>query len=272
MVPSLLWMEDGRFGEFPKPTAPIRLPSMKIVAIIPARSGSKSIADKNMQKVRGHSLIGWAVSVARATQCNEIFIDTDSREYAAEAEAYGAVAPFLRRAEFASDSSTDTETFSEFTSRLGLEARTMLVHLRPTTPLRSPKLVQSAIEAYLAAAGSRSALRSVHEMPESAYKTFELTSEKLLRPLRGLADSVESANQPRQMFPTTYSANGYVDVFPVENLRGGEGIHGAKVMGLLTPQSLEVDSSHELSIIRLLAEDPQFDEQVARMDKTSNDL
>jgi len=245
---------------------------LKIISVVPARSGSKSIRDKNLQKVRGHSLIAWAVTVATSISESNTFIDTDSPEYAAEAAKYGAIVPFLRRPELASDTTSDTESFREFASRMALDDDTAIVHLRPTTPLRNQNVLKRALEQFQSNASSRFSLRSLHEMAESAYKCFEVDSDGLIYPLRGLVVSAEQANQPRQSFPKTYVANGYVDIFKASNLQEFNSIHGPEIQSFLTGTAVEVDSPHELEVLRLLAESSEFDRLVHQMDRKVADV
>lgn len=235
--------------------------------MVPARSGSKSIQDKNLQKVRGHSLIAWAVTVATSISEASTFIDTDSPEYAAEATMYGAVVPFLRRPELAGDTTSDTESFAEFANRMALDDDTAIVHLRPTTPLRNQNVVRKALEQFQSNASSRFSLRSLHEMPESAYKCFEVDPNGLIHSLRGLVGSTEQANQPRQSFPTTYIANGYIDIFKASNLQEFQSIHGPEIQSFITETAVEVDSLHELEVLRLLAKSNEFDPLVHQMDR-----
>lgn len=235
--------------------------------MVPARSGSKSIQDKNLQKIRGHSLIAWAVTVATNISEASTFIDTDSPEYAAEATMYGAVVPFLRHPELAGDTTSDTESFAEFAKRMALDGDTAIVHLRPTTPLRNQNVVKKALEQFQSNASSRFSLRSLHEMPESAYKCFEVDPNGLIQSLRGLVASTEQANQPRQSFPTTYVANGYIDIFKASNLQEFQSIHGPEIQSFITETAVEVDSLHELEVLRLLAESNEFDSLVNQMDR-----
>lgn len=241
--------------------------SLRLISVVPARSGSKSIRDKNLQRIRGHSLIAWAVTIASNISGSTTFIDTDSPVYAAEATKYGALVPFLRRPELALDSTSDTQMFAEFTNRMGLNDDTAIIHLRPTTPLRNNEVVKMALEKFWSNSSLCFSLRSVHEMPESAYKSVELDANGILQPLHGLVETTEQANQPRQSFPTTYSANGYVDIFKVSNLRQFRSIHGPKIQSLVTENTMEVDSVHELELIRLLAESNEFDTLVREMDR-----
>ena len=136
-----------------------------------------------------------------------------------------------------------------------------LVHLRPTTPLRDVKVVDAAIEAILASSDS-TALRSAHEMPESAYKCFEIQNG-VLKTVGTGSYELDAANQARQQFPKTYQANGYVDVLKSSFVLQHHRIHGNKVLGYVTPRVVEVDSLEEFQLLEY---------QIARDKKIINEL
>lgn len=237
------------------------------IAVVPARSGSKSIQDKNLQKIEGHSLIGWAVHAASQLHCTEVYLDTDSAVYAIEGERYGATVPFLRNEEFAGDGASDTDTFREFISRSGIDQSSVLVHIRPTTPLRKTTVLKDALAVFVQNSARASSLRSIHEMAETAYKSFELGKDGVLMPLEGLVDSTEAANLPRQSFPATFVANGYIDIFPSSNIELFGSLHGPKIMGFVTEATPEIDSHNELHLARLLSTHESFQKEANLMTK-----
>jgi N-acylneuraminate cytidylyltransferase len=231
---------------------------MKIVAIVPARSGSKSVVDKNLQEVQGISLLAWSVGISKMVDVAiPVFVDTDSPDYALEAQKSGATVPFLRHENLASDTSTDFETLKAFCSGLELSPDTIVLHLRPTTPLRSPNVVRRGVRTFVDGANAFTALRSVHENPTSPYKAFEMEPDKQLKPVAGLTRSMAESNLPRQSFPTTYLGNGYVDLFRVSNLTEYGTVHGPRVLGFVTEFALDADSEEELTQIRLASNQPE---------------
>ena len=81
-----------------------------IVCIIPARSGSKGIQDKNIVNLGGHPLLAWTIATAKKSNLiNRTVVSTDSKEYQKIAREYGAEAPFLRPSNISQDNSTDLE-------------------------------------------------------------------------------------------------------------------------------------------------------------------
>jgi len=192
----------------------------------------------------GHPLIGWSVrAAARSNRIDRVVVSTDSAVYAEIGKSYGAEVPFLRPPELASDLSPDLGFlqhaigwFSEHHDRVP----DFWVHLRPTTPLRDVAVIDSAISSILNDEDA-SALRSVHEMSESAYKAFELDGGRLKQVGTG-STALDSANAARQSFAKTFFANGYVDVIRTRLIREHGQMHGDRVRGFVTPAVIEIDT------------------------------
>ena len=138
-------------------------------------------------------------------------VSTDSEEYAKIALDAGAEVPFLRPKKFSDDYSTDYDFIRHAIDFLDLtgDQPDYIAHIRPTTPYRRPELLDQAISAFCDNENS-SALRSVHAMSESAYKTLEITSSGFLKQIGSEGTELDAANDAR--FPITYFANGYIDV------------------------------------------------------------
>ena len=125
----------------------------------------------------------------------------------------------------------------------------LIVHLRPTTPLRCPEVIDRAITSFLNVPEA-TALRSVHRMSESAYKCFERGHDQRLMLLGNNSYDVDSANAARQSFPDTFTANGYVDILSVENIKKTNLLHGSYVIGFETENTIEVDTKDDLDLLK----------------------
>jgi N-acylneuraminate cytidylyltransferase len=112
--------------------------------------------------------------------------------------------------------------------------------------LRDPNLIDAAVAAFRTATHV-TALRSVHEMAESAYKTFEITAGGRLKRLGSDSTALDAANNARQQFPATYVANGYVDVLSTAFIRRSDLIHGDQVLPFITPPVVEVDGEPDFA-------------------------
>ena len=226
----------------------------KIVALIPARSGSKGVPDKNIRKLGGFTLIEWAIKACKKSLLIEdIYISTDSENYAKEAIRAGAKAPFLRPKNISDDFSKDYDMVIHALNWLKLndEEPEIGVHIRPTSPLRDPIVIDEAIKCFLNKPKATS-LRSVHEMSESAYKTFEISKKGNLMPLLSEQNNIDSSNNPRQMFPNTYIANGYVDILSSIYIRNFKSMHGDNVVPFLTAATTEVDEEDDFTYLNYL--------------------
>jgi N-acylneuraminate cytidylyltransferase len=221
---------------------------MDVFALVTARSGSKGIPDKNLKQIGNHSLLEWSIkSALKSSQITKVFLSTDSAEYAKLGESFGAIVPFLRPAELASDTAVDLDVINHFLTKIK-ELPDAVVHIRPTTPLRKPQIISDAVLNFMKLKNEITALRSVHEMSESAYKTFEVSEQGFLKPLTSVADG-DKANLPRQAFPKTYQANGYVDVLNPQFILKEHKLHGNKIFAFKTPVVTEVDSFTDLEYL-----------------------
>ena len=221
------------------------------IAIIPARSGSKGVPDKNIKSLGGRPLIAYSIQAGlMAENIDRVIVSTDSENYAAIAKEYGAEVPFLRPVEISTDFSTDYEFIRHALDWLKASEGKIpeyIVHLRPSTPLRDPAVVAAAVEAFRKDKEA-TALRSVHEMSESAYKCFCIESGHLVDLVIG-STNLEGANNARQSYPKTYHGNGYVDVLRSEFVLEHGKIHGDRVMAYVTDVIHEVDSETDFDYI-----------------------
>lgn len=232
-----------------------------VVALIPARAGSKGVPHKNIKNLGGRPLIEWSIRAClKSRLIDRVIVSTDSQEYGDLAIKLGAEVPFLRPAEISGDRSTDYDFVVhalDWFAANGGEPE-LLVHIRPTTPYRNPSLVDAAIEVFRNESRA-TALRSVHEMSESAYKTFEIAAAGQLKRLGADSTALDAANNARQQFPATYQANGYVDVLSSQFVRSHGLIHGDWVVPFITPTVVEVDTLDDFDHLEfLLSRDPDI--------------
>ena len=230
-----------------------------VLAIIPARSGSKGVTGKNIRLLGGHPLLAYSIAAAKAVKSiDRVIVSTDSVEYVRISKNYGAEAPFLRPADLAADSSGDYEFFKHALDWLQVNEKynpEYLVHLRPTTPFRDSSCIEAAIQT-IKKNPEATALRSLHEMSESAYKTFEIDNG-YTKPVFSDVLDIEASNRPRQMFKTTYDANGYVDVIRTSYVLEHKKIHGDRVIAYVTPRVYEVDVPEDFEYLEyLISKDP----------------
>ena len=222
----------------------------EIIALIPARSGSKGVINKNIMLFNGIPLIAYSIAAATKSKLiDRVIVSTDSKEYADIALKYGAEVPFLRPKNIAGDNATDQQFFShaiDWLKENELFIPKFIAHLRPTTPIRDPQILDKALNSFINS--QFSALRSCHEMTESSYKTFEIEDMKLKTICSGSFD-IESTNSNRQSYAKTFEANGYIDIIRSDMIKNQGGIHGSSVKAFITDISYEVDSLNDIEIM-----------------------
>ena len=231
-----------------------------IISIIPARGGSKGVPGKNIKTLAGYPLIAYSIIASKlSNRISRTIISTDSEQIAQIAKTYGAEVPFLRPAGIAQDKSTDREfivhALDWFRDKEGREPD-FIVHVRPTSPLRDPALIDDAIQMIIRQ-DEATALRSVHEIPESPYKMFAIEAGYLA----GLYPDdprPEYYNMPRQNFPPVYKPNGYVDIIKRKTVRESESLHGPKMLSFITPVCVEVDTQGEFDYLEFEIKNGNF--------------
>jgi len=226
-----------------------------VVALVPARSGSKGIKNKNLRVLQGKSLLDWSIRAGRETQgVSRVVVSTNSTEYAEVAKKAGAEVPFLRPDSISQDKSVDFEFVKHALDFFSSEGQIpdLIVHLRPTTPFRDPKIMDQAIlEGFKRRAGVTS-MRSVHVMSESAYKSFEISDSGNLVSAFSKSKELDPANAGRQSFPKTYSPNGYIDLLYPDQILNSGLLHGDNVSPIITENTIEIDGEPELSMAQAL--------------------
>ena len=222
-----------------------------VVAIIPARSSSKGVPGKNIKLLAGKPLLAYSIAAARLSRkIDRVIVSTDSEHYANIAREYGAETPFIRPAELSADSSGDYEWIKHALDWIedndGYQPE-YLVHLRPTTPLREVSYIDGAIER-IKKDNDATALRSMHEMSETAYKTLEIEGGYLKCICSGSFD-IDAANLPRQTYEKTYVANGYVDIIRSSFVIENEKVLGNRVIAYITPGITDIDTLEDFEYL-----------------------
>ncbi len=218
-----------------------------VIAIIPARSGSKSVTDKNIKLLSGHPLIAYSIVAAKLSkEIKRVVVSTDSEEYAEIAKKYGAEVPFIRPEIYSKDSSTDRDFFIHAMNWFKDNENTVpeyWVQLRPTTPLRNPEKIDKAISMILSD-DTATSLRSGHKAPESPLKWFIKRDNYF----KGLIEN-EEYNLPKESFEDIYIPDGYVDIVKTSYLLNNEKTHGENIISFESPVCTEIDSIEEFNYI-----------------------
>ena len=223
-------------------------------AIILARSGSKSIKDKNIVLINNKPLVNYTIETCLASKkINRIFFLTDSQKYVDLVNKYPIEIPYIRSKKVSKDNSTDYSTIKDFLHRikkLDYKLPNLLIHMRPTSPIREAEVVDKAIKEFIKKKQYTS-LRSIHEMEESAYKTVEINKNKLVSSFSKIED-LDKINKARQNYNKTFYPNGYVDILRVNYIFKNNRLYGNKVMPFITADPIEIDSKRKISFLEFM--------------------
>ena len=238
---------------------------MSIICLIGARGGSKSIPDKNIRLLGQHPLIAYSIAAGKMSQyVQDVVVSTDSEKIADVAKQYGASVPVLRPAEYAQDNSLDIDYFQHYLQFLksnGQEIPDLILHLRPTTPLRDVAVIDQAL-AYMMEHTQATALRSMHESVMSPYKMFK-QGEEFAEALMPDPNQKESYNLSRQAFEPTYSPNGYVDVVRSEVVLETGMFHGPRIKLWETERVPDIDTLDDFEYAHRKFEDQRYQPLIA---------
>lgn len=223
---------------------------MNIIAIIPARGGSKGIPQKNIIDLGGLPLLAWSIRVARAAKVlDEVYVSTDDDEIAKIAKEYGARVPFLRPKELATDKATTVDAISHFILKLKMENNCpdIVVLLQPTQPFRSVETIIKAIEAYKLTGSGVVSVSRVAEHPV-LMRYFDKSTSVLTRLLGNVNSTVR-----RQDFSEVCRVNGAVYVNSVEDYLQKKSLNDNPI-GVITTEleGVDIDTLDDLDYARFL--------------------
>ncbi|HBI62959.1 MAG TPA: hypothetical protein DDY31_17445 [Lachnospiraceae bacterium] len=218
----------------------------EVLAIIPARSGSKSVKDKNIRLIDGKPMIAYSIEHAQQAKCiDRVIVSTDSEEYAAIAREYGAETPFLRPAEYATDTALDFDVFFHALSYLEREEGyipELVVQLRPTYPIRKIEDIDAMV-AYMRGHRDVDSMRCIAPAKEVAYKMWHKDEQGMLSPI--MRDIPECYNMPRQQLPKVYYQNACIDVIRTEVITMKHSMSGEKIAGYEMDDNFDIDTEEE---------------------------
>ena len=196
---------------------------VEVLALIPARGGSKGLPRKNIKSLGGYPLIGYSIAAAlKAELVTRTIVSTDDSEIADLSREYGAEVPFLRPDEFAQDNTRDLPVFQHALSWLSEQENyhpDVVVQLRPTSPFRPPGLIDGAIQTLLNFPEATS-VRGVVPSKQNPFKMWRVQADGKMAPLLE-TDYPEPFNMPRQELPPTYWQTGHIDVINSKTIQNG---------------------------------------------------
>lgn len=218
---------------------------MEVLAIIPARGGSKGIPRKNIRPFAGYPLIAWSIAAARqARSVTRLIVSTDDAAIAAVARQYGAEVPFLRPAELAQDQTPDWPVFEHALRWLAEQEGyrpEIVVQLRPTSPIRPPWCVDEAVRILLEHEEA-DCVRGVVPAGQNPFKMWRIDPQSgRMSPLLTLPGIDEPYNAPRQILPPVFWQTGHIDAIRARTILEKRSMTGDVIYPLLLDARYTVD-------------------------------
>jgi YrbI family 3-deoxy-D-manno-octulosonate 8-phosphate phosphatase len=217
----------------------------EVLAIIPARGGSKGIPGKNIREFAGFPLIVYSIAAGRqAKTVTRVVVSTDSEEIAAVSRQYGAETPFLRPLEYAQDNTLDLPVFRHALEWLAQHENyrpDVVVQLRPTSPVRPRTCVDDAVKLLLDHPQADS-VRGVVPAGQNPFKMWRVDpATGQMRPLLSVDGVAEPYNAPRQVLPPVHWQTGHIDAIRVGTILEKNSMSGDIILSLLIDPRFTVD-------------------------------
>lgn len=221
----------------------------KILAIIPARAGSKSVPNKNIRLINNKPILAYSIEHAKKSKyINRIILSTDSEEYAKIGRDFGAETPFIRPTEYATDTALDIDVFYHALEHLKTIENyipDIVVQLRPTYPVRNPADIDNMIEILLKN-DKIDSVRSLTPAKEIPFKMWTMDNTGQLSPI--CKEITECYNMPRQELPVAYYQNACIDVIRSRVILDNRSMTGNNIYGYLMKDNFDIDTEDDFKL------------------------
>ncbi|TSC78302.1 MAG: N-acylneuraminate cytidylyltransferase [Parcubacteria group bacterium Gr01-1014_33] len=234
-----------------------------ILAIIPARGGSKSIPKKSIVPCAGLPLLSYTIRAAQGAKLiTRLIISTDDEEMANVARSEGVEVPFMRPGELALDDTPDLPVFEHALQWLKEKEGHIpdaVVHLRPTSPLKSTADIDRGIQLLLDHPDAHS-VRSVCKTPYSPFKMYKVGVDGYLESflIKEFPEVFEKYrephNMPNQLLPSMMFPFGHIDVIRTDTIAVQHSMSGTRILPLFFEawRSVDIDSSRDLTYAEII--------------------
>jgi len=217
----------------------------EVLAIIPARGGSKGIPRKNIREFAGYPLIAYSIAAGlKAQSVTRVIVSTDDAEIAEVARAWGAEVPFMRPDEFAQDSTLDLPVFEHALRWLSENegyCPDVVLQLRPTSPVRPPDMVDNAVQLLLEHPEADS-VRGIVPAGQNPHKMWKIDPQTgQMRNLLDVPGIPEPFNAPRQVLPPVYWQTGHIDAIRPRAILEQNSMSGKVILPLMIDPRYTVD-------------------------------
>ena len=224
--------------------------SYKILAIIPARGGSKGIRRKNLQKLSGKPLIAHTIIAAKKTKSiNKIIVSTDDKEIGKISKNNGAEVPFLRPKQISKDTSSIIEVIKhtlKFLQENQSYVPDIIILLQPTSPLRTSQLITKTINTLKKSKAT--SVITVSKITKHPYASYWLKND-FLKPFKKNSPKYSR----RQEFPDLFFPTGAVYTFWYDTLKKFNSLHGPKIKPIVVhDEDIDIDNLQDLFFAEMM--------------------
>lgn len=223
----------------------------KLIALIPARSGSERLKNKNILKLGNKPLIYYTIQSAKKSKIfDKIFVSTDSVKYKKISEKYGADVDFLRPSIYAKSTSPDYDWVNYTIQKLKKQdlQYDIFFILRPTNPFRTYRTILRAWKNFKKNINSCESLRAVELCKQHPCKMW-VSKNNFIKPLlyKELRKQ-PSYNMQMKSLPKIYVQNASLEISKVDNLRKYGTITGKKIIPFFTKKKEGFDINYEIDL------------------------
>lgn len=230
----------------------------KIIALIPARSGSKRVKNKNIKSFFGHPLIAYSINLAKSSKLfDRVIVSTDSNKYAKIAKNYGAEVPFLRPKKLSSSKSVDYD-WIRFTldnleiSKLNYDYYCLI---RPTSPFRSINMLEKAAK-LINAKRNADSLRAVELCSQHPYKMWKINKGFMNSFVNYKLNHQPGHSVQYASLPDIYVQNASLEITKIETIYKYNNITGKKIIPFITNgfEGYDINSNFDWLFAKMLVE------------------
>ena len=224
----------------------------EVLAIIPARGGSKGIPMKNIQEIAGKPLIQYTIEQAlKSKLITRTIVSTDNQKIKKIAKNLGAEVPFLRPKKYSKDNSSSLEVIThamDFLQKTTTKIPKIITFLQPTNPLRPTEMIDKSIK--LLQKNNGTSVLSVFTRRQHPFRSFEIKN-RFLKPQK---EDFEKYYQ-RQKLPTLYYPTGTIYTFWTNTLKKYNSIFGPKIIPMISKKNelhLDIDDHFDMFVCEMV--------------------
>jgi len=220
----------------------------KVLVVIPARSGSKSIKDKNIKKIKGKPMIAYSIEYAKKAKfVDQIVVSTDSKKYLNKIKKHKLNFSILRKKKLSGDLVQDYPVIKDALSKCESYFITKfeyVVLLRPTSPFREKNLIENSLK-LLSHYKKATSVRSMFKAKQHPYRQWQFMNDKIF--VKSVVPNIrEPFNLPRQKLPNFFFQTGEIETIKRSTIIRGS-VSGKKILPLFVKkQSIDIDDVSDL--------------------------